>query len=231
MLVRLAGALTALLLGSAASAEPYTGVAFAGAAAGDGLSGYAGIVHALPGNALGKGLAVRGSISGGSFEYESNAVEIDGRFASGEAALVYQLSGTWGWANVSAGARLSDVKLSPNDPSNDRQGTRVDLALQSDGAVLLDSAWRMGWLGSLGVRDRTYFGRADIGRVIAPRSQTRLGLEAGVQGDPRYRSATLGLFAATRLARSFEGRISAGASDREGRRPKPYATLGVSLLF
>jgi hypothetical protein len=232
MLARFAVALAAaLVLGTAASAQPYTGVAFAGGAAGDGLSGYAGIVHALPGSVLGKGLAVRGSVSGGSYEYDSEAVQIDGRFASAEAALVYQLSGPWGWANVSAGPRISDVSLSPGDPSNDRRGTRVDLALQSDGALLLNSSWRLGWLGSLGVRDGTYFSRADLGRVIAPRSQTRLGLEAGLQGDPNYRSASLGLFAATQLTSQLEGRVSAGASDQEGRHARPYATLGLSFLF
>jgi hypothetical protein len=231
MLFRFAGVLAALLLSTAASAEDFTGVAFAGGAAGDGLSGYAGVVHALPGSALGKGLAVRGSVSGGSYEYDSGSVPIDGRFAAAEAALVYQLSGPWGWANFSAGPRISDVSLSPGDPSNDRQGTRVDLAMQSDGALLLDQSWRLGWLGSVGVRDGTYFSRVDLGRVIAPRSQTRLGFEAGFQGDPSYRSASVGLFAATRLASKLEGRVSGGAADREGRHPKPYATLGVSLLF
>lgn len=232
MLLRPGAALAAtLLLGAAASAEPLKGVAFAGGAAGDGLSGYAGVVRALPGSELGKGLALRGSASGGSYHYESNGARIDGRFVAAEAALVYQFSGRWGWANLSAGPRLSDVSLSPRDPSNHRQGTRLDLALQSDGALLLGRSWRLGWLGSLGVRDGTYFSRAELGRLVASRSQTRLGLEAGLQGDPNYRSVSLGLFAATGLSSGLEGRISAGASDQEGRRARPYATLGLSLLF
>ena len=74
----------------------------------------------------------------------------DGRFASAETALVYQLSGDWGWANFSGGPRVTDVRLSPRDPSNDRRGTRLDLALQSDGAVQIDRSWRLGWLGSVG---------------------------------------------------------------------------------
>ena len=82
MLFRFAGVLAAILLSTAASAEDFTGVAFAGGAAGDGLSGYAGVVHALPGSALGKGLAVRGSVSGGSYEYDSGSVPTDGRFAA-----------------------------------------------------------------------------------------------------------------------------------------------------
>jgi hypothetical protein len=232
MSFRLTGAMAAaLLFASAASAEPYRGVAFAGGAAGDGVSGYAGVVNALPGNQLGKGLALRLSTSGGSYEYESNGTGIDGRFASAEAALVYQLSGDWGWANFSGGPRLTDVSLSPGDPANDRQGTRLDLALQSDGALQIGRSWRLGWLGSLGVRDGTYFSRADLGALVGPRSQTRLGLEAGLQGDPSYRTTNLGLFASTRLAGSLEGRVSAGASDQEHRKTRPYVTMGVSFLF
>lgn len=232
MFVRLTGAMAAaFLLASAASAEPYKGVAFAGGAAGDGLSGYAGAVNALPGSSLGNGLALRLSASGGSYEYESNGVGIDGRFASAEAALVYQLSGTWGWANFSGGPRLTDVSLSPADPSNDRKGTRLDLAVQSDGALQIDPSWRLGWLASLGIRDRTYFSRADLGALVDPASQTRLGAEAGLQGDPSYQAKNLGLFVSTRLGGGLEGRVSAGASDQEHRKTRPYVTLGVSLLF
>lgn len=221
----------AFLLGSAASAEPYTGVAFAGGAAGDGLSGYAGVVNSLPGSRLGKGFALRLSASGGSYKYETGGTGIDGRYASAEAALVYQLSGDWGWANFSGGPRITDVHLSPRDPSNDRQGTRLDVAVQSDGALQIDRSWRLDWLGSLGVRDGTYFSRADIGALVAPASQTRLGMEAGLQGDPSYRSTNLGLFASTRLAGSLEGRVSAGANDPEHRKTRPYVTLGASFLF
>jgi hypothetical protein len=134
----------AFLIGTAASAEPYTGVAFAGGAAGDGLSGYAGVVRALPGGQLGKGLALRLSASGGSYEYRAGGTGIDGRFASAEAALVYQRSGDWGWVNLSGGPGITDIRLSPRDPANDRKGTRADIALQSDGALQIDRSWRLG---------------------------------------------------------------------------------------
>jgi len=224
-------AAAALLCGSVASAEPYSGVAFAGAAASDGVSGYAGVVNALPGGRIGKGLALRLSASGGTYRYESNGIEIHGRFATGEGALVYQLSGNWGWANFSGGPRLTDVRLSPQDLANDRRGTRLDLAIQSDGALQMSQSWRLGWLGALGVRDGTYFSRADLGTLVEPRSQTRAGFEAGLQGDPTYHAVNLGLFAATHLGRTLEGRVSAGASDQDHRKARPYGTVGISFLF
>lgn len=225
------GATALLLLSTAASAESYDGVAFAGGSASGGVSGYAGIVRAFPGSRLGNGLALRGALAGGSYEYESNGLAIDGKFASAEAALVYQFSGDWGWANVSAGPRLSDVSLSPADPANDREGTRLDLALQSDGGFQLGHSWRLGWLGSFGVLDGAYYSRADLGAVVDARSQTRLGAEAGLQGDPRYRAISLGLFASTRLGSDLEGRVAFGATDQEGRKAQPYGSAGVSLLF
>jgi hypothetical protein len=92
-------------------------------------------------------------------------------------------------------------------------------------------SWRLGWLASLGVRDGTYLSRADLGVLIHPKSQARLGVEAGLQGDPSYHSTNLGLFAATRLHGTLEGRISAGASEQEHRKTRPYVTLGASFLF
>ncbi len=226
-----AATVAALTCAATATAEPYNGVAFAGGSASDGASGYAGVIYALPGHQLGRGLALRGSVNAGTYSYEAGDVTIDGEFVGSEVALVYQLSGDWGWANVSAGPRLSKVELSPDDPANDRQGTRVDTGLQTDGAYWANRSWRLDWIASVALRDRSYLGRLRLGPVINHERGTRLGLEAGVQGDQRYRATSAGVFAATRLDRNLEGQISLGASDQEGRRAKVYATLGVTLLF
>lgn len=213
------------------SAEPYKGVAFAGGTVGDGVSGYAGAIHALPKYQLGRGLAFRASLSGGNYAYGSDHVKIEGKFVAAEAALIYQLSGGWGWANFSAGPRVSDLSLSPRDPANERQGTRVDLAVQSDGAFQVGHAWRLSWIGSLGVREGAYLSRVDLGRVVERRSQTRVGIEAGLQGDPSYQTATVGLFASTKLSTDLEGRISVGTRDQKNRDPRPYGMIGLSLLY
>lgn len=227
----LAAAAAALLVTGTASAQTYNGVSFAGGAAGDGVSGYAGVVYALPGAQLGRGLAGRGSANAGTYDYNANGQRIEGKFIGGEIALVYQLSGAWGWANFSAGPRITNTSLSPDDPANDREGTRVDLGVQTDGGYWIDRSWRLDWIGSVGVRDGAYFGRAGLGRLVDRERGTRLGLEAGVQGDPRYQSTSAGVFAATKLSRDLEVRLSAGATDQEDRKAKAYATVGLSLLL
>ena len=223
--------LLALSVSAPAAAQTYQGVAFAGGSIGDGRSAYAGAVTALPGASLGKGLAVRGSVNAGSYRYQTGGAKIDADYKGAEAALVYQLSGDWGWSNLAAAPRVSKLDLSPDDPDNKRRGTTWDFGLQVDGAQNLGPNWRLDYLGSVGAIRGAYQARLGLGRTVDTERQTRLGVEGGIQGDPRYTTLSAGLFAATRLAKDFEGQLSAGARDQAGRELKPYLSAGFSLLY
>jgi hypothetical protein len=205
------------------------GVVYGGGAVSEGQNVYGGAVVALPGGRLGGGLAVRGGVSAGRYEYLTNGVEIEGKYASAELALVHQSSGDWGWANFGVGPRLTDTELEPADPGNERAGTRWDVALQADGAV--GNRWRLGWFGSLGVLDKAYITELRAGRLLSEQSQTRAGLEAGVQGDETYTRGSLGLFASTMFAKKSEVRFSGGLSEQAGRDAEPYAALSLSRTF
>ena len=219
-----------LTAGGVASAQSLKGVAFGGGSVGEGVSAYAGAVTSLPGASLGKGLAVRGSVNGGRYRYTGGPGRIQAKYIGAEAALVYQSSGDWGWGNVSVGPRFTDISLSPADPENKRQGTRVDLALQTDGGLGMED-WRLGWIGSIGVIDGAYQARLQLGRLISAASQTRVGVEAGVQGDPYFTTVSAGAFAGTRLGENLEGQLSAGITEQAGRGAKPYVSLSFSQLF
>jgi hypothetical protein len=219
-----------LVASGAAGAQSLKGVAFAGGSVGEGVSAYAGAVTSLPGSSLGNGLAIRGSVNGGRYRYSGGPGRVRAKYVGAEAALVYQMSGSWGWANVSAGPRFTDISLSPADPANKRQGTRVDAAVQTDGGYGLEN-WRLGWIGSLGIIDRAYQGRLQLGRLVSSASQTRLGVEAGVHGDPYFTTVTAGAFAGARLGNNLEAQLSAGISEQAGRGAKPYVSLGFSQLF
>lgn len=204
------------------------GVIYAGGGAGDGAGGYAGGLLALPGNSLGNGLAIRAGINGGTYRYRTSEL-IEATYVGAEIALVYQMSGDWGWANISGGPRITDTDLDPNDLGNKLRGTRFDAGLQTDGA--LGNQWRLGWFGSWGVRNESYIGQLRLTRLVSARSQTRIGLEGIVQGDPTYTRASLGGHVATPLGKRWEGQISAGASEQAGRKARPYVSLGVSRVF
>lgn len=213
----------------AAHAKAPTGVWFLGGSVSESPSGYAGVVKSLPGASLGHGLAVRVSASGGRYEYDAGPTRIKADYGGGEAAMVYQLSGKWGWANVSAGPRFTHTSLSPDDPGNDLRGSRWDLGLQTDGAF--DGAqWRLGWFGTFGVDKQAYQARLQLGRKLTSRSM-RIGVEAGVQGDPSYKKALVGGFVATGSGRNIELQVAGGITEQKGRGPRAYGSLGLSRVF
>lgn len=221
----------ALLSPGRAFAEAYRGVGFAGGRiGGDEVASYAGAIVAFPGGELGRGFAMRGSLNGGRYEYVANGLEIEADYRGAEAALVYQASGRWGWANFSAGPRLSNLELSPRDPANDRLGTRLDMGLQLDGGLEL-TEWRLNWLSSVTVADRAYLTQLALGRLVEAKGQTRVGAEASIQGDEHYTKVHAGSFASTRLGRNVEGRIAGGLSKQKGRDHQPYFSAGMTLLY
>lgn len=217
-----------LFLSSSPAPAQDKGVVFAGGSAGNGAAGYAGAVVALPGDSLGSGLALRASAGGGNYRYQGGPGEIEADYLSGEVALVYQMSGDWGWANLSAGPRITDTRLSPQDPGNRIEGTRLDAAVQTDGAV--GQLWRLGWFGSLGVNDRAYIGELRFGRLVS-QAGTRLGIEGGLQGDRSYTRGSAGAFVSTPLKPKWEARLSGGFTEEAGRSARGYVSVGSSHVF
>lgn len=214
---------------AAANAETPKGVWFTGGTVSDNVSAYAGVLHALPGDRLGKGFALRAGANAGAYEYDSGATAIDAKYAGGEVALVYQASGPWGWANVSAGPRYTHTSLSPNDAANDRSGSRWDIGLQTDGA-LDGRQWRLGWQASFGPFDEAYQARAQLSRKFTAHS-LRIGVEGGVQGDPSYRKTAAGAFVATAIGRDLELQLGSGVSIEHGRSARAYGSIGLSRVF
>lgn len=210
-------------------AETPIGVWFTGGTVSDTLSAYGGAIVSLPGARLGKGLAFRGSVNGGTYSYDLSTGEVDAKYAGAEVAVVYQKSGAWGWANVSAGPRFTHTSLSPDDPGNNSSGSRWDLGLQTDGAFDGPS-WRLSWIGSVGPFDGAYEARAQLGRKIGAQKY-RIGLEAGIMGNPSYSKGIAGAFAAAAIAREMEFQIGGGVTLQEGRAAKAYGSVGLSQLF
>ncbi|WP_066560796.1 cellulose biosynthesis protein BcsS [Croceicoccus bisphenolivorans] len=205
------------------------GVVYAGATVGDGYNAYAGALVAMPGASLGNGLAVRGGVSLGEYRYDSGGTRIKAEYRSVELALVYQTSGAWGWANFSAGPRLTDTKTDPVDQNNRREGTRADGALTTDGG--LGNEWRLGWFASYDVGDEAYYTQLRFGPLLDASSQTRIGFEGSLQGDETYDRHALGLFASTAVARNMELRLSGGVGKTGGRGKDGYAAIAISRLF
>jgi hypothetical protein len=219
-----------LAAGSALAQDSYKGAWFEGGVVGDSASsGYAGAMMALGDGSLGRGLALRASVNGGHYAYETGTNRIKADYGGGEVAAVYQTSGDWGWANFSMGPRYTYTSLRPVDPNNDRRGSRWDLGFQTDGGRELTN-WRLAWLGSYGIRDKAYQAHLQWGRKLA-QSSRRVGIEGGVQGDDTYTKRMLGGFFATPIAKDLELQIGAGGTDQKGRGTRPYISLSLSRIF
>lgn len=233
--VRAAALMTLMALSgvaaTSADAKDLMGVAFAGSTVNDGLSAFGGAIRALPGSSLGKGQAVRLSFVGGQFRYTNSLGTIDAQFRGAEGAIVQQFSGQWGWANVSGGVRVFNLSLSPDDPANQRRGTRWDAVIGGDGGFELDPDWRLMWLASLGLNDGVYLMRGMISRRVETASETRLGVETNIQGDPNFQTITTGPYITTRVAKKFDVQFTAGTSLQSGRKALPFLGLNVSMLY
>jgi hypothetical protein len=219
-----------LLASPVAAAAQDRGVAFVGGSASDGFSAYAGAMSSLPGSSLGRGLGIRATVNGGQYHYDRAGTDIRGRYVGAEAALVYQTSGGWGWANLSAGPRVTDTGFSPADPGNAREGTKLDLGLGTEG-VLGTNAFRLGWYASYGVWDEGYQVQIRPGvRVNAARDAV-VGVEGGFQGDPSYNARNLGLFYGQDIGGRWRAQLAGGITDQEGRSAKAYGSIGFSRIF
>lgn len=214
---------------SVASADDLQGVWFAGGTVSDKASTYAGVVYSLPGSRLGRGLAVRASANYGEYQYDSAGLTINGRYAGGEIALVYQTSRPWGWANFSVGPRVTNTKLNPIDPENARRGTRYDVGLQTDGARDWDGV-RARWYGAVGPFDGTYQARLQLGPKFGG-GRYEAGLEGAVIGDPSFNKESLGAYVALPVADRIQAQLGSGATFQKANKTRVYASIGLSSVF
>ena len=116
--------LASALASGTALAEPLRGVTYVGGTLSESISGYVGAVVSLPGAQLGDGASIKAGVSGGRYEYDASGTRITAKYVGVDMAVGYQFSGNWGWANVSVGPTFARTSLSPEDPNNERNGSR-----------------------------------------------------------------------------------------------------------
>ncbi len=222
----------ALLLPAIARAQdapPPQTIVFAGGLLDDKSDlAYAGATFALPGASIGHGLALRGSVFGGDYNYQSGVQRIDGRFAGVELDALYQVSGDGLWVNFGPGVRYLDTTLSPNDPTNRRRGAKAEPALTMDGGKA-SGPWRADWYVSYGTQLDDYQARLSLTHHMA--GPWRGGVEGAVEGDPTYTVRRIGPYVGYSLGANSELQMSGGVSDGAGRGEGAYLRLGVYRGF
>lgn len=231
-MIKRCGLALVFLLGGGGVAAPAlaqdSGVWFGGGTIATDWSAYAGAVISLPGSSLGHGWAIRPVVVGGEYKYFTNGEGVHGKYAGGTLALVYQMSGDWGWNNLSVGPRYMNTELHPRDVNNDRRGGRWDAVVSVDGAHPV-GPWRLDWYGAYGFDAEDYQVSFDLTYALGDR--WRLGPQIGAQGDPTYDRQTYGLLAAVKVGKGAEIQLGGGASDQSGRGTLGYGLVGFSQTF
>lgn len=227
----------------AAVALACTGVAWAGTAsaqsdvtvfAGGKLdvadSAYAGATIGLPGSVDSKGLALRGAVFTGTYDYRSGPAKIDADFTGAQTELVYRFGAGPTWGSVGVGYRYVDTDLSPADPGNRRDGGQGELIVSTDGGHV-SGPWRFDWYGSYGFRLDDYDGLVSLTHEAGTSGRLRVGMEVAAEGDTNYNAYHVGPMAGFKLDDRSEVQVSVGFSDGDNRDSQAYLRLGFYRSF
>lgn len=221
----------ALGLGLAATAVGPAGAqsgptVFGGAGIGADRLTYAGVTVPLTGGGP-RGFALRGIVSASENKYRSGDIRIKSEQVRGEAAVLYQASGAWGYFDAGVGARYVDTDLSPDDPGNPNRGGQWDPVVSVSGESSSANPWQVAGFASYGFESEEYYARAELTRAVTP--YVRLGAEAAFDGDPQYDRQRAGVVVAFGKA-DMQLRFSVGAADSKAR-DGAYATIGFRRSF
>lgn len=173
------------------------------------------------------GLAVRGIVSGSDNRYDGPTGRVKSEQVRGEAALLYQRWGPWGYFDAGVGARYTDTDLSPDDPGNPNRGSQWDPMVSISGETTPARAWQVGGFASYGFNSEDYYVRAEVTRAVGP--GFRLGVEAILDGDPNYDRQRAGAVAAFGGG-DWQIRFAAGAADSKAR-DGAYGSVSLRRTF
>ncbi|MBV9232959.1 MAG: cellulose biosynthesis protein BcsS [Candidatus Eremiobacteraeota bacterium] len=172
------------------------------------------------GPSLGNGVAVRGILDTGGYDYiNSKLGAVKANFGGGELDLLYQFTHNNFWSDVGVGGNDTYTHLSPDDTANRRRGQQAEVRLSLDGGNI-SGPWRVDWNGFYGVRLDDYSGRLALTHALS--SQWRLGAEFYAEGDPTYSLYQVGPSAGVRIGNKSEIQFSTGASWESGFTPRAY---------
>lgn len=193
-------------------------------------SAYAGAAVGLPGSTESRGLALRGAVFAGSYEYDAAGTPIDADFTGAQVELAWRYSTGDTWGSVGVGYRYTDTDLSPADPGNRRDGGQGEAIISVDGGHV-SGPWRVDWYGSYGFQLDDYDALASVTHQIGASGRMRLGLEVGADGDSNYSAYRVGPVLGVKLDDRSEIQLSAGYSDGDQRDSDGYVRIGFYRSF
>lgn len=181
---------------------------------------YMGATVALPGATIGNGIALRGYVDTGGYNYISSDLGlVKANFGGGELDAVYQLSRQNFWSNFAIGANDTYTGLAPYDPNNSLRGQQLEMRVGLDGGKIA-GPWRADWFGYYGTRLQDYEARLSVTHSLS--SLWRLGVEGYGEGNPTYHLRQVGPYAGWSLSQRSELQFSVGPAWESGFAPRAY---------
>lgn len=162
------------------------------------------------------------------YEYDANGNTIEARANSVSAAVVRSMEMRDGYFSLSAGLRWTDTRLSPDDPGNDRRGTKFSLPVQADGEYRLARA-RLSGIAAVEADNGSYWSRA---RLLFPLGAGNIaaGPELILKGSNTYSAWQAGVVVGGIPLGPGSGlTLKAGRSRQSGGRDGAY--FGVEMMF
>jgi hypothetical protein len=193
---------------------------FAGAQANFANYVFVGASVALPGQSIGNGVAFRGYLDTGGYDYIRRDIGlVRANFSGEELDAVYGLTHEHFWSDLGVGVNATYTGLSPYDAKNLLAGHQTELRLSLDGGTA-GGPWRADWLGYYGTRLEDYDASIDVTHSLS--SNWRLGAEFAGEGNPSYHLDQVGPFAGLSFGPRSELQLSAGEAWQSGFTPRAY---------
>jgi hypothetical protein len=196
-----------------------------------GLVGYAGILYAPYGmDVSGIRLALFGLY--GQYKYDGGGVGITGTFGSFDALIGYSFVMQNGALTLSVGPNFQDHSLSPADPTNPVQGSKVGLKVQADIWANPTPNTLIYALGSYSTAFETYYALGRFGFDLTNGQGVFLGPEIGVLGNERTDQVRAGVFiSGIRAGRSARLGFSTGWLRERDQGSGWYGTANIDFSF
>ena len=201
---------------------------------------HAGAIRALNGDLGKEGVMLRALGVYVDYEYDTflpfpTRRGIDGDAGIFDLMLGYQFLGPGHRAAIYVGGEYQNHDLSPNDPSNDVNGTEWGFKVSGEFETNETSRLYVGLIGSYSTAYETYWSRARVGARV---DRYVLGVEGLLHGNEGYDAERLGGFVNIPLGFNY-GTLSVSAgyqwadedSSGFGGGSGAYGSAGVSFAF
>jgi hypothetical protein len=193
------------------------------------LAGYIGVLYA-PNGMEQSGLRLSAFGLSGRYSYQGDTEQFRGKFVSTDALVGWSHVFNNGALTLAVGVNYQDHRVTPSDPANTVQGSKIGFKVQGDLWVNPTSKTLVFLLGSYSTAFDTYYGVGRLGYDFAG-AGVFVGPEVGGQGNDRTDQFRLGAHVSGITLGAAKLGVSSGWMRERGEGGGWYTTGNVDFSF